>query len=83
MSETDRFNEYIMTSLRTIWGTNLNKIEEDFGKQFSIQVQKDIKPFLAKGHLTIADNIIRLTESGKLFADGIAAELFAENIDYS
>jgi oxygen-independent coproporphyrinogen-3 oxidase len=81
LTETDRFNEYIMTSLRTMWGIDLNKIKQDFGNQFSIQILKDIKPFLNNGHLAIADNIIRLTGAGKLFADGIAAELFAENID--
>lgn len=79
LSKTDRFNEYIMTSLRTQWGTDLEKINTDFGRAFAEDTRKMIKPFLANGKLTLQENIFKLTNEGKLFADGIAAELFAEN----
>jgi oxygen-independent coproporphyrinogen-3 oxidase len=82
LSEIDRFNEYIMTSLRTMWGTDLNKIKLDFGKDYLAQVQKDVKPFLENGQVTIENNMIKLTGPGKLFADGIAATLFADNEVY-
>jgi oxygen-independent coproporphyrinogen-3 oxidase len=32
LSEADRFNEYIMTGLRTIWGVSLNRIKSEFGQ---------------------------------------------------
>ena len=79
LSKTDQFNEYIMTSLRTMWGTSLDKITLDFGKSYSEQTLKLIKPLINEQKLSFEGNIFKLTDKGKLFADGIAAELFAEN----
>lgn len=79
LSQTDRFNEYIMTSLRTMWGLDLQKIASDFGKLFETETRKQMKPFIEKGQLTLDGNIIKLTTNGKLFADGIAAELFVDD----
>lgn len=72
----DRFNEYIMTSLRTMWGTNLTKIEADFGKLFKADTLKNIVPFLERNWLIHQDDHLTLTPDGKLFADHIASELF-------
>lgn len=79
LSKTDQFNEYIMTSLRTMWGTSLDKITLDFGKSYSEQTLKLIKPLINEQKLSFEGNVFKLTDKGKLFADGIAAELFAEN----
>jgi coproporphyrinogen III oxidase-like Fe-S oxidoreductase len=38
-----------------------------------------MKPFVEKGQLTLDGKFIKLTAKGKLFADGIAAELFVDN----
>jgi len=79
LSEIDRFNEYVMTSLRTMWGTSVTKITSEFGKSYAEQTLKLITPFVKEGKLTLQGDTIKLTDEGKLFADGIAAELFAEN----
>ena len=78
LSTVDKFNEYVMTSLRTMWGLDLTKIETDFGKDYVTQTQKLIKPFVNNEQLLFENNIIKLTNKGKLFADGIAAELFMD-----
>ena len=78
LSAVDKFNEYVMTSLRTMWGLDLTKIETDFGKDYVTQTQKLIKPFVNNEQLLFENNIIKLTNKGKLFADGIAAELFMD-----
>lgn len=75
----DRFNEYIMTSLRTMWGIDLEKIKKEFGLTYVQQTKKQIEQFLVKKQLILDKNKICLTQNGKLFADGIAAELFTEN----
>lgn len=72
----DRFNEYVMTSLRTMWGTDLNRIEIDFGKLFLAETRENIKPFIQRNWLKLEDNKLILTPDGKLFADYIASELF-------
>ncbi|WP_231459018.1 MULTISPECIES: radical SAM family heme chaperone HemW [unclassified Pedobacter] len=76
LSLNDRFNEYIMTSLRTIWGTDLQKIETDFGKDFLEETKHNLRRFENKDWLNIENNTIKLSENGKLFADYIASELF-------
>ncbi len=78
LSSTDKFNEYVMTSLRTMWGLDLEKISTDFGRDYVEQTKKLIKPYIANGQLLVDDNTIKLTNKGKLFADGIAAELFVD-----
>lgn len=76
LSINDRFNEYIMTSLRTMWGINLNEIEENFGKQYVEETQRNIKNLKNESWLSIESKNIKLSDEGKLFADHIASELF-------
>lgn len=77
LTETERFNEYILTSLRTIWGIDLNYLKtnfnSDFVKNFSTQIQEYIK----QETVLVNDTTYTLTEKGKLLADKIASELFA------
>ncbi|WP_113654443.1 radical SAM family heme chaperone HemW [Pedobacter namyangjuensis] len=79
LSKTDRFNEYIMTSLRTQWGTDLKKINSDFGFAFGDETRRQMKPFVKNGKLLLENDTIKLSKEGKLFADGIAAELFIDD----
>ena len=34
LSQTDQYNEYLMTGLRTMWGVSLNKVENNFGIKY-------------------------------------------------
>ncbi|RZK20399.1 MAG: radical SAM family heme chaperone HemW [Pedobacter sp.] len=72
----DRFNEYMMTSLRTMWGTDLNKIKTDFGKDFFEETKHNLRNFEDKEWLIFDGDTIKLSQNGKLFADHIASELF-------
>ena len=76
LSKEDKFNEYVMTSLRTSWGCNVEKIERDYGKSYSDYFQKNVKKYLESGEMLKDFNTYHLTDEGMLFADGIAAELF-------
>jgi oxygen-independent coproporphyrinogen-3 oxidase len=78
----DRFNEYIMTSLRTMWGTSLVKIEQEYGKFFYADTIKTMKTFIERDWLINEDNHLKLTTDGKLFADYIASELFLSTEDH-
>lgn len=71
-----RLNEYIMTSLRTIEGINTEIVGLEFGTERSKQLQTSIQKFIDSGKAIIDDKKIMLTNEGKLFADGIAADLF-------
>jgi oxygen-independent coproporphyrinogen-3 oxidase len=73
---TQHLNEYIMTSLRTQEGLNLMHVEKKFGKTASQQLQKNSQKFIARQKMLFNGSLLQLTGEGKLFADGIAADLF-------
>lgn len=78
LTQTQKFNEYIMTSLRTMWGCDLAKIRLDFGENFTFHISHFALRFIANGGMIEKDGILYLTDKGKLFADGIAAEMFID-----
>ena len=79
LSKEDRYNEYIMTGLRTIWGISLNRIETEFGDKFLNYLVQQADKFLADDLLSIENNILKTTRKGKFLADGIASDLFMLN----
>ena len=76
LSKEDKFNEYVMTSLRTSWGCDIEKMERDYGKSYAHNFLKNIKKYLDSGIMLKDFNTYHLTDEGMLFADGIAADLF-------
>ena len=76
LSKEDKFNEYVMTSLRTSWGCSIDKIESDYGESYAHNFLKNIKKYLDSGIMLMKNNNFILTDEGMLFADGIAADLF-------
>ncbi len=91
LSKNDRYNEYIMTGLRTIWGVSLKRIEEEFGIKYLDYLQKQAQKFIDDDLLTIVrssdsafgrnciENILKPTPKGKFLTDGIASDLFIIN----
>lgn len=77
LSEADKYNEYIMTGLRTMWGVNIEKIAEINGS-FAHLFLENIKPYVDDGKIQLRNTIYSLSDQGKLFADRIAADLFID-----
>jgi len=75
LTETNRLNEYIMTSLRTIWGLDLDRLNS-IAAASANELVKAARPYLEKEWIIQTENKIYLTQTGKLYADHIAAELF-------
>jgi oxygen-independent coproporphyrinogen-3 oxidase len=78
LTQAQRYNEYIMTSMRTMWGTEVNKLILDFGLRISELFEKQADTFVRQGLMTEQSGVFFLTDEGKLFADRIAAELFCD-----
>jgi oxygen-independent coproporphyrinogen-3 oxidase len=76
LSVTDRYNEYVMTGLRTIWGVSFAHIESQFGLAYLEYLQTQIQPHLQSGLLQVEHNIVTTTPKGKFLCDGISADLF-------
>ena len=81
LTATDRYNEYVMTGLRTIWGVSLERIEKEFGLDFMNYLLENAQKYLDEGKLEIQDKVLRTTRNGKFFSDGIASDLFFVNLD--
>jgi oxygen-independent coproporphyrinogen-3 oxidase len=79
LSKTDRYNEYIMTGLRTIWGVSFEKIASDFGNEYLDYLQNQMQKFLKDDLLFVENNILKTTKKGKFLTDGIASDLFMLN----
>jgi oxygen-independent coproporphyrinogen-3 oxidase len=76
LTPVQQVNEYIMTALRTREGIDINKIESLLDDRSLKTFNNTIMKWMNSGHATIKDNRIFLSREGKLFADGIAADLF-------
>jgi len=81
LEKADRYNEYIMTGLRTIWGVDLKRIEVDFGKDYLEYLNHSSKKFIDDDLMQIQDTILTITDKGKFLSDGIAADLFWLNLE--
>ena len=81
LTKTDRYNEYIMTGLRTIWGVSLDRIEEEFGKTYLDYLNQQAAKFIEDHLLFVDENILRTTKNGKFLCDGIASDLFLLNLE--
>ena len=79
LTSTQQLNEYIMTSLRTMEGLSLLIVEEKFGIKIKTDLQIISKKWEVGGKLICSEEKIVLTKEGKLFADGIAADLFFDS----
>ena len=80
LSKTDRYNEYIMTGLRTIWGVSLDRIEKEFGTTYLEYLTNQAQKFLDDNLLSIEENVLKATKKGKFLTDGMASDLFLVNL---
>lgn len=71
-----RYNEYILTRLRTSWGADFKEIEREFGSDYLKQTQSEYEKHKALGNITESNTKLILTEQGKYFADKIASDFF-------
>ncbi len=76
LTPEDRYNEYIMTGLRTIWGVSLQKIREDFGAMYWTYINRQAKKHIDAQLLCIDHDVLKATRKGKFLIDGIASDLF-------
>ncbi len=76
LSAKEKFNEYLMISLRTIQGCDLNYVDKKFGEASYLHCVKYAKPYIDAGQIIEENEKLYLTEKGKLFADQIAADMF-------
>jgi oxygen-independent coproporphyrinogen-3 oxidase len=76
LTTADRYNEYIMTGLRTIWGVSLDSINNKFGEKYLNYLNQMTEKHLQNKLLVIENDILKTTDKGRFLTDGIASDLF-------
>ncbi len=80
LSTIDRYNEYVMTGLRTIWGVSLEKVENGFGGNYRQYLEQQAAKYIDRQLLVLVGDTLLTTKKGKFLADGIASDLFMLNL---
>ncbi|MBO7189375.1 MAG: radical SAM family heme chaperone HemW [Alistipes sp.] len=76
LSTTDHLNEYIMTSLRTKEGIDLQHISATYGKKECERILKQALGWQERGAITIANNRLFIPTSEFMLSDAIIESLF-------
>jgi oxygen-independent coproporphyrinogen-3 oxidase len=76
LTRNQRYNEYILTSIRTNSGIDLNHIQEKFGVKYLELFLKEARSYIKSGKILIKGNRALLSRKGKILADRITADLF-------
>lgn len=76
LSLIDRYNEYIMTRLRTMWGISEDEVGKEFGEKFKKYLLEQVAKPLEDGLINYVNGRLHVSEKGKFLSDGIAADLF-------
>ncbi|MBT8299495.1 MAG: radical SAM family heme chaperone HemW [Maribacter sp.] len=81
LSKNDKYNEYVMTGLRTSWGVSLERIRADYGDQYYHYLNQQSNKYVTQGLLILSKDQLMVTKKGKFLVDGIASDLFVVNLD--
>ncbi|HET8752839.1 MAG TPA: radical SAM family heme chaperone HemW [Salinimicrobium sp.] len=79
LSTADRYNEYVMTRLRTKWGISISEVEEKFGSEYKNYLLKESKKGILDKLLELNGDRLYVSKKGKFLSDGVASELFWVN----
>jgi len=77
----EKINEFILTTLRTKWGCNLEVLKTQLGDDLMARRQAYITQQQLAGLILVEHNVIRLTSRGKLLADKITEDLMVDDSD--
>jgi len=75
LSESNKYNEYILTRIRTIWGVSIEQLKTEFGTEKAIYFQQNIEKYIASDLVKQQSGIYTLTENGMFVSDEIMANL--------
>ncbi len=78
LSQAQKYNEYIMVSIRTIWGISLGHLIKEFGGETAAYFKSRVMPYVGTAHIFAQNDVFTLSDKGKLFADKISSDLFLD-----
>lgn len=75
LSENNRYNEYILTRIRTVWGVSIEELKSRFGSEKEEWFLKNIEKYRVTGLVKQQNHIYSLTEKGMFVSDDILTNL--------
>ncbi len=75
LDQATRYNEFIITTIRTAWGTPIEKLKQTFGNELWEYCRKMAAPYLENGKLEEHEGALRLTREGIFISDSIMSDL--------
>ena len=75
LSQQSKYNDFIITRLRTMWGVSLTEIHEQFGKEFKEYTLRASEKHLKQENLVLINDRLKLTAKGIFLSDGIMSDL--------
>ncbi|MDY6006149.1 MAG: radical SAM family heme chaperone HemW [Parabacteroides sp.] len=70
-----RYNDFIITGLRTMWGIDLEEMERRFGKRLADYCRQEAATYLRRGLLSLKGSVMTLSRAGVFVSDGIMSDL--------
>lgn len=70
-----RYNDFILTGMRTMWGINISSLKEKFGEKMLVYCEKNLRKHIESGHVILSDNHYRITSEGIFISDSIMSDL--------
>lgn len=75
LDENTRYNDFILTGMRTMWGINLKELERLFGSRRKEYCLKNVRKFVNQGFVNQSVDRLKLTREGIFISDGIMSDL--------
>lgn len=75
LDENTRYNDFILTGMRTMWGVDLQKLEALFGNPRKEYCLKNVRKYINQGFVSQSDGNLKLTRNGIFISDGIMSDL--------
>lgn len=72
-----RYNDFILTGMRTMWGINLPELEKRFGAEMKKYCMKNVDKYISQGFVSNEDGMLKLTRKGIFISDGIMSDMMA------
>lgn len=71
----DRYNDFVLTGMRTMWGVSAKKLKEQFGDKYMTYFEKNIRKHIESGAVQKCKEVYKLTRKGIFISDTIMSDL--------
>lgn len=75
LDKNTRYNDFILTGMRTMWGVDLLKLEKLFGSFMKEYALRNVQKYVDQGFATNQDNVLKLARNGIFISDGIMSDM--------